>query len=85
MIYCRVDGKAVSQACHPSLRGWPLLVCQPVTEDGAAVGHPLVAVDPLGAGLYSRVLVSTDGIGCRERVRDPRSPLRNFIQGIVDE
>lgn len=84
MIYCRVDGNAISHACHPSLHGCRLLLCQPITETGEVIGHPMVAIDHLGAGLHSHVFVSTDGIGCREEVDDPKSPVRNFIQGLVD-
>jgi microcompartment protein CcmK/EutM len=31
------------------------------------------------------VLISTDGSHTRAYVRDPKSPLRNIILGIVDE
>jgi len=38
-----------------------------------------------GAGLHSRVFVSTDGVGARHLVHDESSPIRMFIQGLVDE
>lgn len=84
MIYCRVDGNAVSHACHPSLHGCRLLLCQPISGAGEATGDPIVAIDHFGAGLHSKVFVSTDGIGCRDIVHDPASPVRNFVQGIID-
>jgi microcompartment protein CcmK/EutM len=31
------------------------------------------------------VLVSTDGLGARHLVEDDSSPIRMFVQGIVDE
>jgi microcompartment protein CcmK/EutM len=44
-----------------------------------------VAIDLFGAGLHERVLVSTDGLGARHLVEDDSSPIRMFVQGIVDE
>ena len=49
------------------------------------LGAPFVAVDLFGAGLHSRVFVSTDGVGARHLVHDESSPIRMFIQGLVDE
>jgi microcompartment protein CcmK/EutM len=45
----------------------------------------VLAVDPLGAGQHERVLISTDGSFTRAHVKDPKSPLRNIVMGIVDE
>ena len=50
-----------------------------------AIGAPFVAIDLFGAGLHERVLVSTDGLGARHLVHDETSPIRMFIQGIIDE
>ena len=85
MILCRVDGKAISHACHSSLQGCRLLLCQPITDGGEPIGHPMVAIDHFGAGLHAKVFVSTDGISAREEVDDPKSPVRNFVQGLVDD
>lgn len=85
MIQARVDGHIVTTACHPSLRGFRSIICQPLGPDGAEEGMPVLAIDPLGAGLHQRVILSTDGSKTRERVRDPKSPLRNMIIGLVDD
>lgn len=85
MIPARVDGHIVTTACHPSLRGFRSIICQPLDEAGNDVGVPVLAIDPLGAGLHQRVFLSTDGMRTRTRVRDPKSPLRNMIVGLVDE
>lgn len=84
MIVARVVGHAVSTHCHPSLKGFKMLVCQPVDADDKPCGAPSVAIDLFGAGLHSKVFVSTDGIGARHLVHDEKSPVRNFIQGIID-
>ena len=84
MTYARVDGSIVPAACHPSMEGWRTVICQPLDEHGEAEGAPLLAIDPLEAGLHQIVLLSTDGSTTRERVGDPKSPLRNIVIGVVD-
>jgi microcompartment protein CcmK/EutM len=84
MILARIDGTIVASACHPSMVGWRTVICQPLDETGADSGAPVLAIDPLGAGLHQQVMLSTDGSETRKLVRDPKSPLRNFILGIMD-
>ncbi len=84
MIPALVVGHAVSSHCHPSLKGRKMLICQPVDPEGTPNGAPMVAIDLFGAGLHSKVFVSTDGVGARHLVHDDTSPIRNFIQGIID-
>ena len=85
MNYARIDGAIVSSACHPSMVGWRTVICQPLDEKGRDEGVPVLAIDPLGAGLHQHVILSTDGSATRELVRDPKTPLRNLIIGIVDQ
>ena len=85
MTLARIDGTIVATACHKSMRGTRTVICQPLDEKGNATGNPVLATDTLGAALHQRVLLSTDGSRTRELVRDPRSPLRNHILGIVDD
>lgn len=85
MIPAIVVGHAVSSHCHPSLKGHRMLLCQPLGADDRPLGAPMVAIDLFGAGMHSKVFVSTDGIGARHIVHDDSSPIRNFIQGVVDE
>jgi len=85
MIQARVDGYIVTHACHPSLQGFRSIICQPLNEAGDDEGIPVLAIDPLGAGLHQRVVLSTDGSRTRDRVGDPKSPLRNMIVALVDD
>ncbi len=80
----RVVGQAVSTVKHPSLRGWRLLVVQPLAAAGGADGEPLLAIDSLGAGRDHRVILSNDGAAARELVGDRTSPARWTILGICD-
>jgi microcompartment protein CcmK/EutM len=84
MVYARIDGTVVSTISHPSMRGWKTVICQPLDADGNDDGIPVLAVDPHGAGLHQRVILSTDGSATRVLVGDPNSPLRNLIIGIAD-
>jgi microcompartment protein CcmK/EutM len=84
MLLARVEGNLTATRKHPSLNGWRFLICQPVNAAGDAEGSPVVAIDPLGAGLHQRVIVSTDGSAARIAVKDPKSPARMMIVGITD-
>jgi microcompartment protein CcmK/EutM len=85
MMLARVEGNLVANRKHPSLEGWRLLVCQPIHQSGTPEGSPVIALDPLGAGLHEKVIVSTDGSAARLAVKDLKSPARMMIIGIVDE
>ncbi|MFA5263109.1 MAG: EutN/CcmL family microcompartment protein [Opitutaceae bacterium] len=84
MILARIDGTIVASACHPSMEGWRTVICQPIDDQGVDSGTPVLAIDPFGAGLHQRVILSTDGSETRKLVGDPKSPLRNFILCIAD-
>lgn len=84
MNLARVDGLIVTSHCHPSMKGRRTVICQPIDDTGREEGTPVLAVDPLGAGLHQRVILSTDGSATRELVGDPHTPLRNLIIGLVD-
>ena len=85
MHLARVEGNIVASRKHGSLAGWRLVICQPIDQKGKAEGMPIVAIDPHGAGMHQKVIVSSDGMATRKAVDDQRSPLRMMIVGIVDE
>ena len=66
------------------MRGWKLLIVQPLDASGAAEGDPVLAIDMLGAGHGTRVIISNDGRGTREMVGDNNSPVRWSVVGVVD-
>jgi ethanolamine utilization protein EutN len=84
MLLARVEGNLVATRKHPSLEGWRLVICQPISQAGQPEGAPQVAIDPHGAGLHQRVIISSDGSAARQAVNDPKSPARWIIIGIVD-
>ncbi len=85
MLLARVEGSLVATRKHESLTGWRLIICQPLDADGNAEGTPIVAIDPHGAGMHQKVIVSSDGMASRNAVGDQKSPVRMMISGIVDE
>ena len=55
MQLARVIGDVVVTRKDENLMGVTLLVLQPITADGSAVGRTLVAVDSMGAGIGETV------------------------------
>jgi ethanolamine utilization protein EutN len=84
MLLAIVEGNAVTTIKHPSMQGWKVLVVQPVDFDDKPDGDPLLAIDMLGAGHATKVLISNDGKGAREMVGDNTSPVRWAVVGLVD-
>ena len=85
MLLCQVDGTAAPTAAHPSLKGWKLLLCQPLDATGVRDGGLIVAIDALGAARGQRVIVSSDGAGVRRLIGHRLSPLRYMTIGVLDE
>lgn len=80
----RIVGHAVATVKHPSLKGWRLLVVQPLTADEKPDGEPLLAIDSLGAGQRDLVILSNDGASARELVGARNSPVRWMVLGVCD-
>jgi len=85
MLLARVEGNVTATRKHPSLQGWRLVVCQPISQSGQAEGVPQIAIDSHGAGMHQRVVISSDGAAARNTVGDQKSPVRWLVIGIVDE
>ena len=85
MLIGMVEGSAVSTVKHRSMEGWKLLIVQPLTEQGAPQGDPLLAIDNIGAGAGMKVVITNDGRGAREMVGDDTSPVRWSVIGLLDE
>jgi ethanolamine utilization protein EutN len=84
MLLAVVEGNAVTTIRHPSLKGWKVLIVQPVDIAGRPDGDVIMAIDMLGAGVGARVVISNDGSHTRQMVGDNLSPLRWSVIGVVD-
>lgn len=82
-----VEGNAVSTIKHQSMRGYKLLLVQPLDDQGKAGAEddPLLVVDTIGAGHGVKVLISNDGKSAREMIGDTTSPVRWTVIGIADD
>ena len=85
MLMCRVEGSAVSTIRHPSLKGWRLLICQPLNEDGEKTALPILCLDNLGAGKHQIIVATSDGKSVREKLGCGRTPARYMSIAILDE
>jgi microcompartment protein CcmK/EutM len=85
MLLARVEGNMVATRKHPSLEGWRLVICQPISQAGEPEGVPQIAIDSHGAGLHQRVLISSDGLAARRAVGHEQSPVRWLVLGVIDE
>ena len=80
-----IIGHATATVKHPSLTGWRMVIVQPLNNARQPEADPVIAVDKLGSGPGSVVVLNSDGKGARELIGDDKSPVRWFVIGIVDE
>ncbi len=79
MRIATIKGHVTSTIKHKSLEGWRLLIAMPESPDLA----PQIVLDPLGAGIGQKVLISSDGSEARKIVGDERSPARWTVLGVI--
>ncbi len=86
MFMAKVQGTLTASTKHPTLRGARLLIIQPVdATNGQHMGIPQIAVDTLGAGVDTLVLVTSDGRAVQEMLKTTDDcPARLAIVAIVD-
>lgn len=85
MLAGLVVGTATATIKHPSMKGWRLLLIQPIAADGHSPdGDPVLAVDDLGAGIGNQVIISSDGKHTQTLLKDKRTPVRWAVIGIAD-
>lgn len=85
MYIAEVVGNVWGTQKHPSLEGKTMLLVRaidPVLDK--PTGEVLMAVDTVGAGPGSVVLVVDEGGSARQILKDPNAPVRTVICGIVD-
>jgi ethanolamine utilization protein EutN len=80
MRLATIQGHVTSTIKHRSMEGWRLLIAIPESPD---LG-PQIVLDPLGAGIGQKVIISSDGSEARKVVGDERSPARWTVMGIID-
>ena len=81
---CRVIGHVVATSKHPSLEGKKILVVEPLEGKGDPTEAMQLAIDGVGAGLGSEVIVTESGAAGRQVTGVEYPPVRSVIVGIVD-
>ena len=84
MRVCKVIGHVVATAKHPCLARRKILVVAPLTGWGDPAVPMQLAVDGVGAGIGSEVMVSESGAAGSLVTGLEYSPVRSVIVGIVD-
>jgi len=83
MILARIVGTVVATRKDERLVSNKLLVARPIDPDGRGVGHHLVAVDTVDAGVGETVLI-VSGSSARMASGMKDCPVDAAIVGIVD-
>lgn len=85
MLAAKVIGNATATVKHGSLRGYKLLVVQPLLIDQATPdGDPLVVIDTIGAGTGQTVIITSDGQHTRSLMDSETTPVRYTVLGVSD-
>ncbi|MBF8983115.1 EutN/CcmL family microcompartment protein [Lutibacter sp. B2] len=79
----RIVGTVVATRKDERLTGHKLMITQMVDVSGNIQGHPIIAVDTVGAGIGELVLF-TKGTSARFAANKPESPIDAAIIGIID-
>ena len=80
-----VIGHATATVKHPSLVGWRMVIVQMLGVNGQPEADPIIAIDKLGSAPGVKVVLNSDGKGARDIIGDPKTPVRWYVIGIVDE
>jgi len=84
MILCKVTGTIVATQKKESLKDQKMLIVQPITLDGAALGRDLVALDTVDAGIGDTVLVVQEGQAAAQILKRTDVPVHSMIVAVVD-
>jgi microcompartment protein CcmK/EutM len=80
-----VRGNIHSTINHAAYDNRRLLVIDLIDAEDKPTGKYLIAVDTIYAGVGDRVLITDEGNGARQVLKDVNAPIRSVIVGIVDE
>ena len=84
MIIGKVVGTVVTTISHPDYKNRRLLVVQPMVLEGEKADEDFLALDSTHAGIGDTVLVSREGNGARQVLKNPDACVISVIVGIVD-
>ena len=85
MIIARVIGNVVATQKNERYAGGRVLLCQPLTPEGAETGVALIALDSVDAGVGDRVLIVQEGWGASTAATGKAgAAIDSAIVGVID-
>ena len=85
MILARVLGNVVATQKNERYAGGRVMLCQPLTPEGAETGVALIALDSVDAGVGDRVLVVQEGWGASTAATGKAgAAIDSAIVGVID-
>ena len=84
MTLCKVTGTIVSTQKNESLKGYKLLIVQPIDLDGKPIGRDMLAIDQVDAGVGDTVLCLQEGAGAQQILKRKDVPIHTVIVAVVD-
>ena len=84
MILSKVTGTIVSTQKNESLKGYKLLIVQPIDLDGKTIGRDMLAIDQVDAGVGDTVLCLQEGAGAQQILKRKDVPIHTVIVAVVD-
>ncbi|MGA9365234.1 MAG: EutN/CcmL family microcompartment protein [Bacteroidota bacterium] len=84
MILGKVVGTIVSTQKNKNLKGYKILVVQPVGLEGAFTGRDILALDTVDAGVGDNVLVVQEGASAQQILKRADVPVHSVIVAVVD-
>lgn len=85
MRLARVIGTAVSTLKHEAYNGRKLLLVEPISPDGEAIGPATIAVDYVGAGEGELILLGGAPGVAKDVFEVEIAPIKDLVMGIIDE
>ncbi len=85
MMLARVVGNVVATQKNERYANARMMLCQPVTPEGAETGATLLALDSVDAGVGDMVLIVQEGWGASTAATgEPGAAIDSAIVGVVD-
>lgn len=84
MTLCKVTGTIVATQKKEQLKDKTILICQPITLEGKALGRDLLALDSVDAGVGDTVLVVQEGAAAAQILKRTDIPVHSIVVAVVD-
>ncbi|MCI0706874.1 MAG: EutN/CcmL family microcompartment protein [Ignavibacteriae bacterium] len=84
MTLSKVTGTIVATQKNESLKGYKVLIVQPIDLDGKPIGRDMLAIDHVDAGVGDTVLVVQEGAAAQQLLKRKDVPVHTIIVAVVD-